>query len=106
MISNALNIQDRYIQDVLSLPLQQTARVVSLHADEIPEKEKALIDRVVVYDGLAENYLDWYADPVKDTYRQTANASDRIHYRGVWFRQMLRWPVDYLDAMLKMIRLE
>lgn len=101
-ISAALHIQDRYIQDVLSLPLQQTARVVKLHPEEITQEEKEIIDRVVDYENLAENYVDWYADAVKDTYRQTASASDRTAYWNVWAKQLLRWPTDYLDAALNM----
>lgn len=101
-ISAALNIQERYMQDVLSLPFQQTARVVKLHAEEIPEQEAEVIDRVLDYDVLAQNYNDWYADAVKDTYRQTATAEERMAYWRVWWQQLRRWPVDYLDAALHM----
>ncbi len=101
-ISAAMNIQDRYMQDVMSLPFQQTARVVKLHGEEIPQEEREIIDRVLDYDSLAEGYSDWYADNVKDTYRQTATAEDRRAYWGVWWRQLCRWPVEYLDAALHM----
>lgn len=42
------------------------------------------------------------ADAVKDTYRQTATAEDRLAYWGVWWRQLCRWPTEYLDAALHM----
>ena len=101
-ISAALGIQDRYMQDILSLPFQQTARVVKLHGEEIPQEEREIIDRVLDYDSLADGYNDWYADAVKDTYRQTATAEDRLAYWGVWWRQLRRWPTEYLDAALHM----
>ena len=91
------------MQDVMSLPFQQTARVVvKLHGEEIPQEEREIIDRVLDYDSLAEGYSDWYADNVKDTYRQTATAENRRAYWGVWWRQLCRWPVEYLDAALHM----
>lgn len=101
-ISAALGIRDRYMQDIMSLPFQQTARVVKLHGEEIPREEREIIDRVLDYDSLAEGYNDWYADAVKDTYRQTATAEDRRAYWGVWWRQLCRWPTEYLDAALHM----
>ena len=101
-ISAALDIRDRYMQDVLSLPFQQTARVVKLHGEEIPQEEREIIDRVLDYDSLAQGYTDWYADNVKDTYCQTATVEDRAAYWRVWWRQGCRWPVEYLDAALHM----
>lgn len=101
-ITSAMQIKEPYMRDLLSLPMQQTARVVSLHQDEIPADEAEAIDQILQYDQLADVYADWYADMVKNTYRQSSTAQDRMAYLQVWFRQMLRWPVDYLDAMLHM----
>ena len=33
---------------------------------------------------------------------ETAGANERAAYWKVWFQQLLRWPVEYLDAMLHM----
>ena len=101
-ISAALNIQDRYMQDIMSLPFQQTARVVKLHGEDIPAQEREVIDRVLDYDSLAEGYEADYADNVKDTYRQTATAADRLAYWNVWLEHLRRYPADYLDAALHM----
>jgi hypothetical protein len=50
---------------------------VELHGDEIPAEEAEAIDRVLDYGVIGENYNPWYADDVKNTYRQTADAADR-----------------------------
>lgn len=102
LIQKTMNIRDLYIPDVMSLPFQQTARVVKLHAEDISAQDAEIIDRVVDYAGLAEHYVEDYADQVKDTYRQSATPADRAAYWGVWFRHLLQWPADYLDAMLCM----
>lgn len=97
-----LNINRIFMPDVYSIPLQQTALVASRHADEIPTEEIAAIDRVADYSLIAQRAGSWYADSVKDTYRQTATKKDRSAYRKVWFRQLIRYPVDNLDALLIM----
>lgn len=101
-ITRAMDIRDPYMQDTLSLPFQQTARVVKLHGDEIPPEEVEVINRVLDYGSLAERYEVDYADNVKDTYRQSATREDRLAYWTVWLRQLVRWPADYLDAALHM----
>jgi len=101
-IVSALQIQSRYIPDVMSLPFQQTARVASLHDVEMPEEERKIIGTVLDYDRIVVKYKPDYADSVKDTYRQTATAEDRAAYWRVWFNQMKRYPVDYVDATLHM----
>ena len=68
----------------------------------MPDAETAIIDKVLDYDFIATHYGPWYADAVKDTYRTTATEADRQAYLNVWFKQLLRYPVDNLDAALAM----
>ena len=97
-----LKVEKVYMHDVFSLPFQQTARIVKLHGEEIPQEEVQVIDRVLDYGAIGENYDPWYADAVKDTYRFEATAGDRGAYFGVWVKQLARYPVDNLDALLHM----
>lgn len=102
LIQKTLDIQSRYIPDVMSLPFQQTAMVALRHREEIPPEEAEIIDTVIDYYNLPQNYSWDYADGVKDTYRQEATAADRAAYWKVWFKHLLRYPVDYLDATMHM----
>lgn len=102
LIQHSLDIRERYIPDVMSYPFQQTARVVSLHEDEIPPQEAEILDRVLDYENLGDNYKNDYADSVKDSYRQTATSADRLAYWKVWSSQLMRYPVAYADAALHM----
>ncbi|MDD3337025.1 MAG: DUF6020 family protein [Eubacteriales bacterium] len=102
LLIHTLNIQKSYMQDTLSLPFQQTARVVKLHGDELPQDEQEIINRVLDYASIGESYEESYADAVKDTYRQEATAEDRAAYFMLWLRQLTRYPTDYLDALLHM----
>lgn len=89
------------IAEALSLPLQQTARFVKYHEDEVTSEEKAAIDKVVDYSVLAENYKPHISDPVKSHFRWGASRSDLIGYFKVWFRQFLREPRCYIDSVLE-----
>lgn len=102
LIMHSLEIRERYIPDIMSYPFQQTARVVMLHQEEIPADEAEVIARVLDYENLAENYSADYADSVKDSYQQSATAQDRMAYWNVWLKQLMRYPVDYLEAALHM----
>ena len=98
----ALNIRRVYMQDVLTLPFQQTALAAKRNHAQMPDAEKEAINRVLDFTLIAERGGSWYADAVKDTYRDTATAADRAEYLRIWARQLMRYPVDYLDATLIM----
>lgn len=84
----------------LSFPLQQTARFVYKHADEVTEQEREAIDAVLDYDNLAVLYDPTVSDPVKATFKDDATAQEILSYFGVWARQFWRDPVCYMEATL------
>ncbi len=96
----SLKISNTSIREVLSIPFQQTARVVKLHKDEIPEDEKEVIDYLLDFETLGERYQSDISDPVKNEYNKEATSEDLMNYFKVWFQQFLRYPVDYLDATI------
>lgn len=89
--------------ETLSVPLQQTGRFVRDFGDEVTDEERAVIDRVVEYDRLAEVYTPWLADPIKSYInREDATDGDRAAYRQVWMDQTLRHPVNALEAFVNL----
>ena len=85
-------------QEVLSIPLQQTARVVRDHPGDISESERAAIDAVLEYDRLASSYVPNGADPVKDLFRQDATGQEVFDYLRTWAGLALRHPDTCLQA--------
>ena len=85
--------------EVLSAPLQQTARVVTLHADELSDDERAAIAGVLPFDRLAQVYLSDTADPVKALY-ESGNADATATWLRTWASLGLRYPLDYLLAVM------
>lgn len=96
----SLKISNTSIREVLSIPFQQTARVVKFHKEDIPEDEKEVIDYLLKFDTLGDRYEPNISDPVKNEYNKEATTSDLMAYFGVWFQQFLRYPVDYIDATI------
>ena len=52
-------------QEMLAVPLSQTARVVADHGDDVTAEERASIDALLGYDNLAQRYDPLNADSVK-----------------------------------------
>ena len=97
----ALGIRPGSTREMLSVPLQQTARYVKEHGDQVTPEEREAIDAVLDYDGLAEIYNPELSDPVKDTYRDPdVTAEKLIRYLGCWARMGLKQPVTYLAALV------
>ncbi|WP_344806966.1 DUF6020 family protein [Microlunatus ginsengisoli] len=84
--------------DSLSIPLQQTARTVRQHGKDISPAQRAAIDRVLRYDGLAKAYVPRRSDSVKGRWDDEAPLSAKLAYFKVWLTQLLRYPGTYFAA--------
>ena len=96
----AWNVAPGSVREMLSVPVQQTARYVRDAGESITELERKHIDAVWDYDLLAEKYNPDISDPVKQTYKQTATISDLKRYTFTWFDMFLKRPDIYLLATM------
>ena len=99
----SLGISGTSIREILSIPFQQTARVVKLKDNEISESDKLVINKILDYDNLANDYDEDLSDQVKNKYNKNAETKDLIEYFGVWFKGLLKYPVIYADATINNI---
>lgn len=88
------------IREILSVPFQQTARLVKYHGDELTEKEIAVIDKILGYEDLAERYNAELADPVKNEFNKYATEEDLKEYFKVWFNGLITHPGTYIEATM------
>ena len=96
----SLGISNTSIREMLSIPFQQTARLVKYHEDIIESHDKELIDKVLIYDTLADRYETRISDPVKNRYNKEATKEDLKAYFQVWFKYLLKKPGVYIDATI------
>ncbi len=85
-------------QEMYSLPFQMTARYVKYNSKKVTQEEKIIIDKVLNYDELSILYNPTDADPVKK-YSQKGKDSDYIEYLKVWFKQGIKDPKTYVNAI-------
>ena len=96
------NVQAGGIQEMFSIPFQQTARYVKDHPQDITQYEKEVLSEVLDFPNLAKKYNPLNADPVKDYY-QKAHTIKYWEYLKVWFVQLLRHPFTYMEAFNAMV---
>jgi len=95
-----LGISDTSIREALSIPFQQTARLVRYHGDEIDDKDKKVINYLLNFETLGERYDPELADPVKNQYNKYADSDALENYFKVWFKYLIKYPVVYVDATI------
>ena len=96
-------ISNTSVREALSVPFQQTARLVKYYDEEIDKNDKVIIDKVLEYDTLGERYKPNLSDPVKNKYNKYATSSDLNDYFKVWFKYLFKYPGVYVDATISNI---
>ena len=96
-IRHILGVHSGGLQEMFSIPFQQTARYVKYHPDDITTNERVVIDKVLGFNDLAQRYNPISADPVKG-YSQKGSQKDYLNYLRVWAIQGSRHPGTYIDG--------
>lgn len=91
------------VRDGMSFPLQQTARFVKFHGDEVTEEEKDVLMDLFDFDKLEDigkAYNPRVSDPIKGKFVYSPTAEDLSNYFAVWAKQGLRHPETYIAASM------
>ena len=94
------NIPGGSVREMLSIPLQQTARYVKEHYDEIASDEVEVLQEIfaVELEQLAEIYHPELSDPVKQMFLLEPTDEQLKAYLDVWWQQFLKHPDTYIQA--------
>lgn len=95
-----LGVSDGSIREALSVPFQQTARLVKYHKEIISEEDLKVIDTILHVDTLGERYESTLSDKVKNEFNKDATKEDLKAYFKVWFKYLLKEPICYINATL------
>ena len=96
----AFNISPGSRREKLCLPFQQTAYYLNQFPDEVTDKEREAISKVLDYDHMLQCY-DWNrADPAKATFNEYCTNEELTDYFVTWFEMFLKHPRTYFDATL------
>ena len=95
------NVTQADRREMLSVPIQQLARVAYYHSDELSEEEMTEINNFIL-DEAWKDYDPFLADPAKkhvNTNRLLVNPKGMLNtYTGLLFR----YPGDYVNAVLSL----
>lgn len=91
--------------DMLSIPLQQTARYLRDHFDEVTEEEAAILQEGFTEEltVIAASYFPVCSDPVKASFCQHPDADYIKSYFKVWREQFVKHPDTYVQAFINHI---
>lgn len=95
-----LGVQQGRASEALSIPLQQVARTVSNHPDEIDDDTKTLIGAVLPYDSIEELYYPKCSDNIKSNFDEEAFGVDKARFALAYLKLGAAYPLDYLEAFL------
>lgn len=96
------NIPSGSVGEVLSIPLQQTARYIMEYPDDITEEEMLVLQEGFSVDisEIPSLYNPVLSDPVKAEFVHNPAPGYLKKYFKVWLRQLVRHPDTYVQAFL------
>ena len=100
VLMDKLDLKSDNQVEALSIPLQQIARYVTVHEDEMTDEEKKVIDGVIRYDGISERYNPECSDPIKDKNRREATDEDWQAFWKLWLEKFKDDPITYITATM------
>ncbi len=83
--------------EALSLPLQQIARYVSKHNDEITEDEAKTIDKIVKYQDIGKRYDPEISDYVKNQWRDYS-TDDLFDFFRLYFKWLRKDLLTFIEG--------
>lgn len=98
----AKGIEKGGVEEMLSIPLQQTARYIREYGSELTADEKERLQTFFTEDlsVIAENYDPEISDPVKERVRLSSKDGSLQNYFEVWFEALCEHPDTYVEAYL------
>jgi hypothetical protein len=93
---------DRVSLEMLSIPMQQTARYLATYPDDVSTAEQEIINGVFIYSPnvpIADKYNPWTADAIKG-FGLSVPRHDLEDYLAIWVHMGIRHPNVYIDSVL------
>lgn len=92
----SMGLKQSPFNEALSIPLQQTARYCTNHPDEVTDHEREIINDVMGFDAIVEDYDYRRSDFVRMHFE--GGLEEFKQYLPVWFSQLCKHPETYIGA--------
>lgn len=98
-IFNIQDVQQGSGKEALSIVLQQTARTVRDHKEDLEREDLEAIGGIFDVEVMGEMYNPILSDPIKDNVR-FQSRQDAVRYMKNYFHLLTRFPLSYLEAAI------
>ena len=98
ILFSVFHVEKGLAKEALSIPMQQIARVVKYHGDELSQEEKEQIYQFIPVENVGELYNPVISDPVKREFDNDAFLENKTEFIGLWANLLMRYPMDYIEA--------
>lgn len=96
-VLDGLEIPPSGIQESLSIPCQQIARVI-VDGEPITDEQRELLNAVIDVERVPELYKCWLSDPIKTSINTEHLSNHKAEYLMLWIEMGLEHPWTYVKA--------
>lgn len=97
---NVLNAGKGNIAEAFSIPMQQFARVVKYHKDELAEEDKNKINQYIPVADADSLYDARISDPIKNNFNSENFKQNKLEFFKLWLKLLKKYPKEYVEAFL------
>lgn len=98
-IYRTLDVEKGGVQEMLSVPIQQIARVYNYNIESIKEEDKELLYEYLTEESLMA-YKSTVSDPVKTFFNKDYFKENKLDFFKLWCRLLIDNPSTYVNAFL------
>ena len=99
-IYNILKIPKGSIVEMLSIPLQQIARVEKYHRDELNEETMGKINKLFVKENIGDYYNPTLSDDVKWSVDEEYLSKNKEEFISLWLQLLKPYFKDYVESFI------
>lgn len=95
-----LNITKSASKEMLSIPMQQMARIVKYKSDELTKEDKDVISQYINIETAAEKYDPTISDPIKNEFNDGTFNQDKLNLVKLYIKLAIKYPLETLEAFV------
>ena len=100
LVFDLLDVKNGSVAEMLSIPLQQIARVVQYHGEELDEKTMSRVNSFFNCENIGEKYNPIISDPVKSELNVDYFNDNKSEFISLWFNLLTRYFKDYVESFI------
>lgn len=100
LIFNIFNVKEGSVGEMLSIPLQQIARVKKYHKEDLDNYTVQQIDEFFLCNNIEEKYNPVLSDPVKAELNTNYFNENKIEFIKLWIKLLKRYFKDYVESFI------